>query len=79
MERALYKLAALSGLSDENFNRVAGWNFLDLGKRIVIHGAGGSGGREGPTAQISAGFENFSAGLEACRFFGNCFVFAEMA
>ncbi|MGA9826173.1 MAG: alpha-E domain-containing protein, partial [Methylocystis sp.] len=34
VERALYKLAALSGLSDENFNRVAGWNFLDLGKRI---------------------------------------------
>ena len=34
VERALYKLAALSGLADENFNRVAGWNFLDLGKRI---------------------------------------------
>jgi len=34
VERALHKLAALSGLSDENFNRVAGWNFLDLGKRI---------------------------------------------
>jgi uncharacterized circularly permuted ATP-grasp superfamily protein/uncharacterized alpha-E superfamily protein len=34
VERALYKLAALSGLTDENFNRVAGWNFLDLGKRI---------------------------------------------
>jgi len=34
VERALYKLAALAGLADENFNRVAGWNFLDLGKRI---------------------------------------------
>ena len=34
VERALHKLAALSGLSDENFNRVAGWNFLDLGKRV---------------------------------------------
>jgi uncharacterized circularly permuted ATP-grasp superfamily protein/uncharacterized alpha-E superfamily protein len=33
-ERALQKLAALSGLMDENFNRVAGWSFLDLGKRI---------------------------------------------
>jgi uncharacterized alpha-E superfamily protein len=33
-ERALHTLAALSGLMDENFNRVAGWAFLDLGKRI---------------------------------------------
>ncbi len=33
-ERALHTLAALSGLMDENFNRVAGWNFLDLGKRV---------------------------------------------
>jgi len=33
-ERALHRLAALSGLMDENFNRVAGWNFLDLGKRV---------------------------------------------
>jgi uncharacterized circularly permuted ATP-grasp superfamily protein/uncharacterized alpha-E superfamily protein len=33
-EHALQKLAALSGLMEENFNRVAGWNFLDLGKRI---------------------------------------------
>lgn len=33
-ERALHTLAALSGLIDENFNRVAGWSFLDLGKRV---------------------------------------------
>jgi uncharacterized circularly permuted ATP-grasp superfamily protein/uncharacterized alpha-E superfamily protein len=33
-ERALHTLAALSGLMDENFNRVAGWSFLDLGRRI---------------------------------------------
>jgi uncharacterized alpha-E superfamily protein len=33
-EHALHTLAALSGLMDENFNRVAGWSFLDLGKRI---------------------------------------------
>lgn len=34
VERALHTLAALSGLMNENFNRVAGWSFLDLGKRI---------------------------------------------
>jgi uncharacterized circularly permuted ATP-grasp superfamily protein/uncharacterized alpha-E superfamily protein len=33
-ERSLHMLAALSGLMNENFNRVAGWNFLDLGRRI---------------------------------------------
>ncbi len=33
-DRALQTLAALSGLMDENFNRVAGWSFLDLGKRV---------------------------------------------
>ncbi len=33
-ERALLTLAALSGLMDENFNRVAGWAFIDLGRRI---------------------------------------------
>jgi uncharacterized circularly permuted ATP-grasp superfamily protein/uncharacterized alpha-E superfamily protein len=33
-ERALHTLAALSGLMDENFNRVSGWAFIDLGKRI---------------------------------------------
>lgn len=33
-ERSLHTLAALSGLMVENFNRVAGWAFLDLGKRI---------------------------------------------
>lgn len=33
-ERALHTLAALSGLMDENFNRVAGWAFIDLGKRV---------------------------------------------
>ena len=34
VEMALHTLAALSGLFNENFNRVAGWNFLDLGRRI---------------------------------------------
>ena len=34
VERTLHTLAALSGLMDENFNRVAGWSFLDLGRRI---------------------------------------------
>jgi uncharacterized circularly permuted ATP-grasp superfamily protein/uncharacterized alpha-E superfamily protein len=33
-ERGLHTLAALSGLMDENFNRVSGWTFIDLGKRI---------------------------------------------
>lgn len=33
-ERALHTLAALSGLMDENFNRVTGWVFIDLGKRM---------------------------------------------
>ena len=34
VERSLHTLAALSGLMDENFNRVAGWSFLDLGRRV---------------------------------------------
>ncbi|ARN80050.1 circularly permuted type 2 ATP-grasp protein [Methylocystis bryophila] len=34
VQLALYALAALSGYMSENFNRVAGWDFLDLGKRI---------------------------------------------
>ncbi|MBM3562738.1 MAG: hypothetical protein FJX48_06190 [Alphaproteobacteria bacterium] len=34
IERSLHTLAALSGLIDENFNRVAGWSFIDLGRRI---------------------------------------------
>ena len=34
VERSLHTLAALSGLIDENFNRVAGWSFVDLGRRI---------------------------------------------
>ncbi len=33
-ERALHTLAALSGLVDENFSRVSGWAFVDLGKRV---------------------------------------------
>lgn len=33
-ECALHTLAALSGLMDENFNRVSGWTFVDLGKRV---------------------------------------------
>ena len=31
---ALHTIAALSGLVNENMNRVAGWNFLDMGRRI---------------------------------------------
>jgi uncharacterized circularly permuted ATP-grasp superfamily protein/uncharacterized alpha-E superfamily protein len=31
---ALRTLAALSGLAQENMNRVAGWRFLDMGRRI---------------------------------------------
>ena len=34
VEDALQILAALSGLSQENMNRVAGWRFLDMGRRI---------------------------------------------
>ncbi|MDE2363821.1 MAG: circularly permuted type 2 ATP-grasp protein [Hyphomicrobiales bacterium] len=33
-EGALHALAALSGLIQENFNRVAGWSFLDIGRRV---------------------------------------------
>jgi uncharacterized circularly permuted ATP-grasp superfamily protein/uncharacterized alpha-E superfamily protein len=33
-EKALRILAALSGLSQENMNRAAGWRFLDMGRRI---------------------------------------------
>ena len=34
IERALQILAALSGLAQENMIRVAGWRFLDMGRRI---------------------------------------------
>jgi uncharacterized circularly permuted ATP-grasp superfamily protein/uncharacterized alpha-E superfamily protein len=34
VERALRTLAALSGLAQENMNRVAGWRFLDIGRRV---------------------------------------------
>ncbi|CAN5796739.1 circularly permuted type 2 ATP-grasp protein [soil metagenome] len=34
IESALQLVAALSGLSQENMNRVAGWRFLDMGRRI---------------------------------------------
>lgn len=34
VEDALKILAALSGLAQENMNRVAGWRFLDIGRRI---------------------------------------------
>lgn len=34
VERSLHTLAALSGLIDENYNRVAGWSFVDLGRRL---------------------------------------------
>jgi uncharacterized alpha-E superfamily protein len=33
-DRALVTLAAISGLAQENINRVAGWRFLDIGRRI---------------------------------------------
>jgi uncharacterized alpha-E superfamily protein len=33
-DRALVALAAISGLAQENVNRVAGWRFLDMGRRI---------------------------------------------
>ncbi len=33
-EDALQILAALAGLAQENMNRVAGWRFLDMGRRI---------------------------------------------
>jgi uncharacterized alpha-E superfamily protein len=32
--QALVSLAAISGLAQENVNRVAGWRFLDMGRRI---------------------------------------------
>lgn len=34
VESALRHLAGLSGLAQENMNRVAGWRFLDIGRRI---------------------------------------------
>ncbi|WP_374574531.1 circularly permuted type 2 ATP-grasp protein [Phenylobacterium sp.] len=34
VETALQALAALSGLAQENMNRVAGWRFMDMGRRI---------------------------------------------
>lgn len=33
-DEALVSLAAISGLAQENVNRVAGWRFLDMGRRI---------------------------------------------
>ncbi|MBX9759627.1 MAG: circularly permuted type 2 ATP-grasp protein [Beijerinckiaceae bacterium] len=33
-QRALRIIAALSGLMSENVNRVAGWSFLDMGRRV---------------------------------------------
>jgi uncharacterized alpha-E superfamily protein len=33
-EQALYVIAAIAGLINENVNRVAGWSFLDMGRRI---------------------------------------------
>ena len=34
VNRALQTMAALSGMAQENMNRVAGWRFLDIGRRI---------------------------------------------
>ena len=33
-EATLHTIAALSGLVNENMNRVAGWSFIDMGRRI---------------------------------------------
>jgi len=33
-EQALHVIAAISGLMNENINRVAGWSFLDMGRRV---------------------------------------------
>jgi uncharacterized alpha-E superfamily protein len=33
-DQALRAIAAISGLSQENMNRVAGWRFLDMGRRV---------------------------------------------
>ncbi len=33
-EGALHTIAALAGLVNENMNRVAGWSFLDMGRRL---------------------------------------------
>lgn len=33
-DHALVSLAAISGLAQENVNRVAGWRFLDMGRRV---------------------------------------------
>ncbi len=33
-DRAMVTLAAISGLAQENINRVAGWRFLDIGRRV---------------------------------------------
>lgn len=33
-DRALVTLSAISGLAQENVNRVAGWRFLDIGRRV---------------------------------------------
>jgi len=33
-EQALQVIAAIAGFVNENMNRVAGWNFLDMGRRI---------------------------------------------
>ena len=34
IEQALHVIAAISGLINENVNRVAGWSFLDMGRRV---------------------------------------------
>src|SRR5262249_12268983 len=34
VENALRHIAGLSGLAQENMNRVAGWRFLDMGRRV---------------------------------------------
>src|SRR5688500_12348326 len=34
VNRALQTMASLSGMAQENMNRVAGWRFLDIGRRI---------------------------------------------
>ena len=33
-DKALQAIASISGLAQENMNRVAGWRFLELGRRL---------------------------------------------
>ncbi len=57
-EAALRTLAAISGLSQENMNRGAGWHLLDMGRRVerainTCHFARDFAGREGSADGLS--------------------------